>query len=545
MKNSIKVSDHIRENKGCCLLLTLILAVICLLEYWQMPGWSQKLLEALVGKGAGDRSMVLYAAAGLLATGVLSGLFGIGSSLCTALFQKKITLRLEKTFLEKCCRLESFDSENRISLLRQTLPQACEREANWLGAFLKTVFGVCCASLFVVTVNWRFLVLIYGVSFVFMLFSLLRQKKVRMLAGVYEQDKNELYNAVWEQVHNREITPYLNAEKVLNNFYGKRETFLQSLLKLKKAGNLPQSIAMLGSGALMAVSLLYGGFFYLQGRMDIGEVYVVSIVAPVLSNVLLQLPAQLVDFQILKGACQVVNDFLALPEYQEEGRQMLDEKIGQIDVRMDSLGYPTKPELLKELSFTVQTGDFVVITGVSGSGKSTLIRNIAALEKGYTGEVLLNGKALDRLNRRSYWEQIDYLGQKPGVTKGSVQHNIILHQSCDFKRYSEAIALAGLSEEIAGKESLDTLSSGELQKVCFARLFYQDRDIWMLDEATSAMDEKSENQIVRALQQKQKEGKLILAVAHREAFIKAAGRRLVVVDGSLTEEPLFQKGDRT
>lgn len=100
------------------------------------------------------------------------------------------------------------------------------------------------------------------------------------------------------------------------------------------------------------------------------------------------------------------------------------------------------------------------------------------------------------------------------------------------------MAQAGLSQEVAQKDSLNTLSSGELQKVCFARLFYQDKDIWMLDEATSAMDEKSERRIVQILQQKQKEGKLILTVAHREAFLKAASRWFLVADGTVTEQRL-------
>lgn len=538
MNDTIKIKKHFKENKGCCLLLSFVIFLICLLEYWMMPKWSQELLEALVGSRAGNQDLLLYAIAGLLVTGILLAVLGMVSGWCSVSYRKKITLCLEKTLIEKCCRLESFNDENRLSLLRQTVPQACERETNWVCAFLKTIFGVLCASVFVIMTNWRFLILTYGVSLVFMILSWMRQKKVKMLAGEYEESNNALYEAIWEQVYNREITPYLDVDKVLHSFIGKREKFLQSLLKLKKAGNLPQSIAMLGSGALMAVSLLYGGFLYLQGQMDIGEVYAVTIVVPVLSNVLLQLPSQLVDFQILKGAYQVVSEFLALPEYLEEEKQKMEEPIERIAVSLDTLGYPANPEVLKSVAFDVKKGDFAVLTGISGCGKSTLLRNLAALEKGYTGEILLNDNVLSQISRKSYWNQIDYLGQNPGITKGSVQHNIVLRKTFDSERYHAAVAQAGLSQEVAQKDSLDTLSSGELQKVCFARLFYQDKDIWMLDEATSAMDEKSERQIVQILQQKQKEGKLILTVAHREAFLKAASRWFLVADGTVTEQRL-------
>lgn len=535
MESSVYVTQHLKKNHGSCLLLSSIIFLLCLLEYWMMPKWSQILLEALVGHQAGNYTVLLQAIAGLVGTALLLAILGIGCSWCSVSYRKKVTLHFEQILIEKCCRLESFGADSRLSLLRQTLPQACEREANWLSAFLKTLFGVLCASVFVAMTNWRFLILTYGVSLVFVMLSWMRQKKVKVSAGAYEKSNNALYETVWEQIDNREITPYLDSDQALHNFTDKREQFLQSLLQLKKAGNLPQSIAMLGSGALMAVSLLYGGFLYLQGRMNIGEVYAVTIVVPVLSNVLLQLPAQFVDYQILRGAYQLVDEFLNFPEYREEDKEKIAEPVERIEVSMKTLGYPANPEVVKDIAFSVRKREFAVITGISGCGKSTLLRNLAALEDGYTGKILLNDNELRNVNRKSYWSQIDYLGQNPGITKGSVKHNIVLDQAFDAKRYQAVIAQAGLSDGVAEKESLDTLSSGELQKVCFARLFYQDKDIWMLDEATSAMDERSERKIVEILRQKQKDGKMILAVAHREAFLKAAGRLFLVADGTVAE----------
>lgn len=534
MKQQIKLTDHIKQNKLLFMFMGIVLLCSSLLEYWVMPEWSRRLLETLVGEGTGGGSL-RYVLTAMVLTAAVTGLLVLLNAWCNISVRKRVGIDMERAFVEKCCRLESLWQENSLSLLRQTLPQVCERESNWIAAFLKIVFGVFCASAFVITVNWRFLLLTYGAAAVFIILSWMRQKKVKKLSGEYEEKSNSMYAAVWEHIYNREITPFLDSEKTFMNFRKNREEFLQALLKLKKAGNLPQSIALLGSGSLMTVSLLFGGYLYLHGRMGIGDVYGITIIVPILANVLLQIPAQIADFQILKGAHRIIDEFMQLPEYKEKDRQEFAERIETIEVKLDSLGYPNHPEVLKKINFLIKRGEFAVITGASGSGKSTLIRNMAALEKGYTGQISVNGKALDEMNREDYWHYIDYLGQEPGVTDGSVRHNIILHKPFDENRYQKAITEAGLPEEIAAKDYLDNLSSGELQKVCFARIFYQDKDVWMLDEATSAMDDRAEKQIVNTLKIKQKEGKMIFAITHRQAFAEAASRRLMITEGTVAE----------
>lgn len=120
MESSVYVTQHLKKNHGGCLLLSSIIFLLCLLEYWMMPKWSQMLLEALVEYQAGNHTVLLQAIAGLVGTALLLAILGIGCSWCSVSYRKKVTLHFEQILVEKCCRLESFGADNRLSLLRQT-----------------------------------------------------------------------------------------------------------------------------------------------------------------------------------------------------------------------------------------------------------------------------------------------------------------------------------------------------------------------------------------------------------------------------------------
>lgn len=207
----------------------------------------------------------------------------------------------------------------------------------------------------------------------------------------------------------------------------------------------------------------------------------------------------------------------------------------------------TTVEALKNISLTVERGQFVAVMGASGSGKSTLLHVMAGLTRPDEGRVLVDG---DDLSAMSDYQLTLFRRRRIGlvfqafnlIPTLSAQDNILLPVLADGRgahavdgRLEDLLAQLGLSER--GHHHPDALSGGEQQRVAIARALVTDPAIILADEPTGSLDSVTGQSICRLLQQlNQEQGRTIVVVTHEPAVAVWAERIVVLKDGRILTE---------
>ena len=254
-----------------------------------------------------------------------------------------------------------------------------------------------------------------------------------------------------------------------------------------------------------------------------------------------------VQFRLDLSAFGRYADFLDLPEESRlfEGKK-LPEFHGDISIRKAVFSYHGMP-VLKEVSLSISPGEKVALAGNSGSGKSTLIKLIAGLLKTEEGSISIDGNDLNRLNLDSYYRHITYIPQESPVFDGTLRENLLfdaLLPDEDAIRILNKVQLKGWFDNLP--DGLDTqlgekgikLSGGERQRLALARLWFSSSRLIILDEATSAMDNVTEELVMNEVLSLTN-GRNIIAIAHRLNSIRSFDRIILLKNGRLEGDGSF------
>ena len=254
-----------------------------------------------------------------------------------------------------------------------------------------------------------------------------------------------------------------------------------------------------------------------------------------------------VQFRLDLSAFGRYADFLDLPEESRlfEGKK-LPEFHGDISIRKAVFSYHDMP-VLKEVSLSISPGEKVALSGNSGSGKSTLIKLIAGLLKTEEGSISIDGNDLNRLNLDSYYRHITYIPQESPVFDGTLRENLFfdaLLPDEDAIRILNKVQLKGWFDNLP--DGLDTqlgekgikLSGGERQRLALARLWFSSSRLIILDEATSAMDNVTEELVMNEVLSLTN-GRNIIAIAHRLNSIRSFDRIILLKNGRLEGDGSF------
>jgi ATP-binding cassette subfamily B protein len=210
--------------------------------------------------------------------------------------------------------------------------------------------------------------------------------------------------------------------------------------------------------------------------------------------------------------------------------------------------YPREDELapgawhgVADVSFSMQRGDFVVVTGRIGSGKSTLLRALLGLLPAQSGRVAWNGVPVDDLVAFFRPPRCAYTAQVPRLFSDSLRENILLGLPGQPADLDKAIYQAVFEQDVAGLEhGLDTLvgprgvrlSGGQVQRAAAARMFVRQPELLVFDDLSSALDVETEQSLWQRIEERR--GDLTcLVVSHRRTALRRASKIIVLKDGQV------------
>ena len=194
--------------------------------------------------------------------------------------------------------------------------------------------------------------------------------------------------------------------------------------------------------------------------------------------------------------------------------------------------------LIDNLSLTINKGERIGIKGASGVGKTTLFNIILGLYRPTSGAIYIDGEELSKSNIRKWQNSIGYVSQSVFIADSTLLENIALgcdSQTVNLERIDQVIELADLAEFVSSLpdgiysrigEQGSKISGGQRQRIGIARALYKNSDILFFDEATSSLDNKTEENINNAIHNLSKKNAslTIVIIAHRESSLEYCDR---------------------
>ena len=293
-------------------------------------------------------------------------------------------------------------------------------------------------------------------------------------------------------------------------------------------------------------TLLHGGLITLDGKMAIASY---SVMIFMMQRLLWPLTRLGETFDLYQRAMVSTTRVLNLLETEltiEEGEKVLDSKKvrGHIKYENMSFSYPERDEVISGLNLEIKPGTTQAIVGSTGSGKTTLIRLLLRFHDPSSGNIFLDGDEIKELKVKSLRSSISLVTQTIILFPGTVMQNIAYGK--EDATEEEIVSSAKIAEahdfimnlpngyDTQIGEGGHKLSGGQRQRLSIARAVLKDAPILILDEATSSVDNETEEALQKSLETISKD-RTTIVIAHRLSTIRHSDSIIVLESGKVVE----------
>ena len=344
----------------------------------------------------------------------------------------------------------------------------------------------------------------------------------------------------------RVIKAYVREDDIRKKFNQESEDYKTHSMSLVKIQALFYPMMLLLVGISTIITVYIGGVEVIKGTITSGNiaefiVYVNQLTFPVTS---LGWVTSLI--QRASASQKRINEFL---QTQPEIVSLSSDKIklkGGIEFKDVSFTYPdTGIQAIKNISFKVEPGQFIAIIGRTGCGKSTIANLLLRMYDADQGDVLIDNKRIEKLDLNTYRDQVGFVPQEVFLFSDTIFNNIAFGLSVaepnqveqaakDAALYDNIIGFEKSFETMIGERGI-TLSGGQKQRLSIARALIKEPQILIFDDCLSAIDTRTEEEILNNLGRLMK-NKTSILIAHRVSTIKNADKILVMDGGEIIEQ---------
>ena len=274
--------------------------------------------------------------------------------------------------------------------------------------------------------------------------------------------------------------------------------YSQTLAKVAIAGGVGNVISQVSI-------FLLTGYLILQSEMSVGSIVTTTALASTIFNMIANISQYVAMIQSTEP---LLNRFKELKEGAEKESSNSKEKQGTM-IGINNLSFSYQSQLiLSDISLNVAENKKYVLLGESGSGKSTLMNLISGKLSGYIGEIIVDGIDVNSASPEILYKKICYISQKPHLFSATIRENLCFDKAVEDEKLYAVLERVGLKETVlALPNQLDTvigdkntdLSGGQLQRIAFARGLIKKPKVFLLDEVSSNLDEKTTIEVLKPI----------------------------------------------
>jgi len=344
----------------------------------------------------------------------------------------------------------------------------------------------------------------------------------------------------------RVIKAYVREDDVRKKFSMESENYKSHSMSLVQIQALFYPLMLLLVGLSTIITVYIGGVEVMKGTITSGNiaefiVYVNQLTFPVTS---LGWVTSLV--QRAAASQKRINEFLKTDTEIHSGS--IEDHVLNGSIKFDNVSFryaDTGIQALKNVSFEAKPGEFLAIIGRTGSGKSTIANLLMRMYDCDSGSIRIDGIEIQKLNLQNYRQQTGFVPQEVFLFSDTIYNNIafglnttearnVEQAAKDAALYHNIIAFEKGFDTMIGERGI-TLSGGQKQRLSIARAIIKEPQILIFDDCLSAVDTRTEEQILNNLGRIMK-NKTSILIAHRVSTIKNADKILVMEDGEIIEQ---------
>ncbi len=489
---------------------------------------------------------------------VLKSTVGVLNSYKTTELVENIILGVKKELFDHLEKLDlSFYHTNKVGDILYRLDEDVYGIDSFINIIVNVILMDLLSTVFILAIclklNWRVTV----ASLMFFPFYVIAQRyfgeKIRKQKERIVKKVASLLGFLQENLSSIHAIKTLTLEKRKLDEYTKRN---RNLIKMDLEMDLIESFSSVIVATITFIPLIiilwYGSYQVFAGVLTLGSLiaiytYIGKLFDPIASlgsiNIAIQSTLVSVDrvFEFLDRRVKIK---------EKPGAKELTRPKGKIDFKKVSFSYHNGEPVLDKISLSVEPGMTVGIVGPSGTGKSTIGNLLLRFFDPQDGRITIDGTDLRDLKIASLRKNIGIVSQESVLFNTTIRENIRLGDpNASDEDIIRAAKLANIHDMISHLrhgyhtvvgERGATLSGGEKQRISIARIILKNPSIIILDEATSSLDSKAEEEIQDALKYVTK-GRTTIIIAHRLSTVRQADKILVLKDHKIVESGSFKQ----
>ncbi|WDV45610.1 ABC transporter ATP-binding protein [Clostridiaceae bacterium M8S5] len=429
-----------------------------------------------------------------------------------------------------------------LNNIRNDISDATEVAVNQLlSDGIKSIMTIIFLSVSLAYININLFIVVVIVAIIYYILLHIFSKKTKQYSQNVRREKSKVSVSIEENVSSvREVVAFGREKWQINKFKESFKVYFRAIIRegFYKAKTIVVSEPFLYGTKLSVI--IIGGFNVISNNISLGEFVVSFNLVDQMVTELGQIFQQALTGKRLKATADCIKSVLDQP-CREFGNKNFTDSVENIQFKNVTFRYNKKSEpVLSNLSLEFPVGKKIAIVGESGSGKSTITKLLLRDYSPDAGEVLINNIPVNNYNLQ-YLDKISAVFQEPYFLPSSIKENIIFDKVYEYEEIEKVckdMQCYGFINEFPQKyetvvgERGAKLSGGQKQRIALTRAVLRDTDILVLDEATAALDIKTEYDVQNNLDRLRK-GKTTIIIAHRISTIQNADIIFVMDNGKV------------